>query len=398
MRQVSTLKSAILPVVSRIRSAAAEPTVRKSLALQAPRPAKIPFVAYFSDAPQGLYQLEQWIQPLSELSRAAGPVALLVANSLTALKLRKLTDMQIVLATSSAALEGFVAKQMVDVIFYVNNNQANFTTLRLNGPIHVHLSHGESEKSSMTSNQLKAYDYCFIAGQASEDRLVSTIPRFDATKLVHIGRPQLDTAAAKVPTATAEGKPVSVLYAPTWEGDSPTMAYGSLAQLGANLASLVLEDPRFRLVYRPHPKLGSLSQEHRSADRKLRDAIKLRSHPHSLQSPLLDENVNPVDSINQADLVVTDVSAMAMDAIGLSKRTLILVPAAVPDSLTRDSEMLQATSHWRAMPEQPLEQLLRLASSELSEAQRNFRSRVFGSEDLGTGTERFISASLQLLG
>ena len=118
----------------------------------------------------------------------------------------------------------------------MNNNQANFTALRVNGPAHVHLSHGESEKSSMVSNQLKAYDFAFIAGQASHERITAGVPRFDERHLVHIGRPQLGFpgTAGFGPAAGA----TTVLYAPTWEGDSPAMAYSSLKTHGRRLEGL----------------------------------------------------------------------------------------------------------------------------------------------------------------
>lgn len=389
--------SALTPVVSKIRSAAAMPRAQKSLDRRELPAGVVPFAVYFSDAPQGLYQIEQWLKPLRALSLASGPVALIVGNPLVALRLLDLTDLPIVLAASSAAVERFVQQHSVEVIFYVNNNQANFTTLRISGPAHVHLSHGESEKSSMTSNQLKVYDFCFIAGQASAERILSNVPRFDPAKLVYIGRPQLDMPSrAKSDRATA-GQPISVLYAPTWEGDSPSMAYGSLADLGANLVHQILLDPRFRLTYRPHPKLGTLSFAHRSADKQLRESIKAKAHPHAMRSPLLDENRNAIDSISKADLVVTDISAMAMDSIAMNKNTLILLPDALPEALTRDSRVLDAVPHWSALPARPLEDLLHLAEGSVTESQKRLRDHIFGTADLGSGTVRFIAASIKLL-
>lgn len=400
MRQVikfsASISASMGPVAAKIRSTLAEPAARKALANQEPMPETVPFALYFSDAPRGLYQLEQWLLPLKQLATSVGPVVIIAGNTLTALSLRELTDLPILLATSSATIENFVRSRSVDVIFYVNNNQANFTTLRINGPAHVHLSHGESEKSSMTSNQLKAYDFCFIAGTASRERILASVPRFDPAKLVHIGRPQLDRLEA--PQSCEGLNPLSVLYAPTWEGDSPAMAYGSVAAPGAELAAQILDDSRFRLVYRPHPKLGSLSSTHRAADQKIRAGIRRQAAAGFTHRAALDENRNPLESINRAGLVITDISAMAMDTIGLNKKLLVLTPPTFTADTAREMPMLAAIKHWQSLPADPLEELLNIAHAPVPDAQVQYRDHVFGSEAIGTGTERFIAASANLLG
>ena len=64
-------------------------------------------------------------------------------------------------------VERFLDRQRVRVIFYVNQNQANFPAMRFADPAHVFICHGESDKDYMSSNQLKAYDHVFIAGPAA---------------------------------------------------------------------------------------------------------------------------------------------------------------------------------------------------------------------------------------
>ena len=45
-----------------------------------------------------------------------------------------------------------------EVVLYVNQNVSNFDVLAYARPQHVFLSHGESDKVYMVSNQAKAYD------------------------------------------------------------------------------------------------------------------------------------------------------------------------------------------------------------------------------------------------
>ena len=64
-----------------------------------------------------------------------------------------------------------------------------------------------------------------------------------------------------------------MLYAPTWEGDRPAAAYGSIASHGVALAEAVLASPGHRLIYRPHPRSGVIDPEYREANARIIAAI-----------------------------------------------------------------------------------------------------------------------------
>ena len=55
---------------------------------------------------------------------------------------------------------------------YVNNGVTNFQSLSAWTMLHVHVNHGESDKVCMVTNQAKAYDRVFVAGEAAEQRHV----------------------------------------------------------------------------------------------------------------------------------------------------------------------------------------------------------------------------------
>lgn len=379
-------------ITDEISSILHEPGVRRRIRSQAAIPESCPFILYFADSPDSVYQAEQWIPTLEKLAATGTPVAVLMTNATAASRLLGASTLPIVFCSGSASVEAFVGAYQVKVIFYVNNNQANFTTLRINGPLHVHLSHGESEKSSMVSNQLKAYDVAFIAGRASRTRILKHVRRLDPTHLLEIGRPQLDEVVP--PSQSSSGPPV-VLYAPTWEGDSTEMAYSSLTTSGLKLAHILHGDPRITFIFRPHPKTGTKSRAHGRAMREILLLTKEsqtihhgKSRPSSLRTAISD--------LSHADVVVSDISAMAMDAIGLHKPTVILTSTAnlasgLPGGLT------DSVPTWSAVPENPVDELLRYADGGATPRQTAFRDNIFGQAKLGTGTERFIDAAHEVL-
>lgn len=278
---------------------------------------------------------------------------------------------------------------------YFNNNQANFTTLRINGPAHVHLSHGESEKSSMTSNQLKAYDYAFIAGQASADRILQNVKRFDAKHLIEIGRPQFDSVQ---PTSFPDlaGR-TRVLYAPTWEGDGHDMAYGSLDTSGEEIVEELLSDERIQLIFRPHPKTGALSASYARSLARVKHRLGVANAKGSALH-VVDTTAIAMATIKACDVIISDTSAMSMDAVGLD------VPLVLTVGSRPETEMATTPDHAHAglrdviptldgMPVSALPTwLISQAAAGVSPQQRQFREYVFGSAYAASGTERFIVA------
>lgn len=369
------------------------PVVRTRIAQREQTPPRVsPFAVYFADTPNAAYQLEQWIPALQHLSAAGTPVTLLITNSNSANLLLKAGNLPISLCPQVADVENFVSKHNVRVLFYVNNNQANFTPLRINTLIHVHLSHGESEKSSMVSNQLKAYDFAFIAGPAARERILTHIRGIDASALVEIGRPQLDFRA---PARQGSNDQTEVLYAPTWEGDSRTMAYSSLTSSGRKLVRLLAMDNRVRLTFRPHPKTGTHSRAHAVALRQVRHLLRSRNKVEPSRArthPATDA----ISEILRADVVITDVSAMAMDAVGLNKPTLVLTTSATA-ATGGTNRLLSAVPTWSDVPPDAVQRILKLAREGVTPEQHKFRQHIFGPDESGSATERFVRASQELV-
>ncbi|MGP9615907.1 CDP-glycerol glycerophosphotransferase family protein [Arthrobacter sp. AOP36-A1-22] len=385
MSPFSRLQRVVRLTTDRLSAILLRPLVNSLLAARRPSPTEdVPFVVYFADVPSSSYQLEQWIHPLEVLNARYGPVVLLLRNPQVARHIATMTRLDIELADTSDHFERFVRRHDVRAVFYLNNNQNNFTPLRINGPAHVHLSHGESEKASMFSHQLKAYDYVFVAGQASRDRILAHVRHIDPDCLIPIGRPQL-----AVPTTKGEAtdRRVTVLYAPTWEGDGPDMSYGSLASHGEGLVRRLLSDDRVRVLFRPHPKSGTNSLSHRTALRTITSL--LSTEAARVAGHRIDNELNPVVSIETADVLVCDVSAMAMDALGLGKPLVLCLAGGLVSG--------DLSTHVRTwvggLPSAPVDELVALAVRPVAAEQVAYASQVFGVGSPEQAIDAFVAAA-----
>ena len=168
--------------------------------------------------------------------------------------MREQTGLPVLVAEEFAELRALYAELDPRVVLYCNNSLRNFHSLLEPRMLHVHISHGESDKQSMASNNAKSYDRVFVAGEAAVERYATGLLEFDLGRLVRIGRPQLDLQREPVLAPTTRR---TVLYAPTWEGDADYNNYSSLDTIGREIVARVLAVPDVRLVYKPHPRVAT---------------------------------------------------------------------------------------------------------------------------------------------
>jgi len=177
---------------------------------------------------------------------------------------------------------------------------------------HVFINHGESDKMYMTTNQFKAYDFSFVAGDAARDRLAARLWGFDLDERTRsIGRPQADHFAGPLPY-TPDDRTVA-LYAPTWEGDRASAAYGSIATHGVALTRALLDSGTHRLIYRPHPRSGVADKEYRDANRTIIEAIERANSADPDARHIFDDGPQPGWQLAAAD-VATDI-IQVLDAV-----------------------------------------------------------------------------------
>ena len=282
---------------------------------------------YFADGRVNLYQLRQWYKPLMELSERH-PVLILSRASGSALALLDESPLPVAYVRRVADLEQVIHDQDLHVVFYVNQNAKNFQMMRYGRRWHVFINHGESDKMYMTTNQFKAYDYAFIAGEAARARLEKVLWDYDFDKrAIEIGRPQADHYLDGSPLPYTPDEREVVLYAPTWEGDRDAAAYGSIASHGVALVRGLLATGRHRVIYRPHPRSGVVDHDYGAANRAIIAAIEAANAADPSAQHVYDDGPSLGWQLAAADVAIVDISAMVYDRLAAGKPLLITRPA-----------------------------------------------------------------------
>lgn len=295
--------------------------LRKWQQNQPAAPESVQVLVYFGSPEQYLYQLREWVRPLEMLAERV-PTAVMVREPQVALELRRMTTLPILLARWLADMDALMTAYDPAVVLYVNQNVSNFDLLAYARPQHVFLSHGESDKVYMVSNQAKAYDRTFVAGQAAVDRYAAALHDFDiATKLRVIGRPQASLHEPSPPDLPPTALPRTVVYAPTTEGSGTVMEYGSLASHGVAVVSALLASGQYRVIFRPHPQAGRRLPEHAAAVREITELLDTNEGHYVDRTPAFSWQRDV------ADALVCDISAVAVDWLPTGKPLVVTRPA-----------------------------------------------------------------------
>ncbi len=347
---------------------------------------------FFPEPPRNAYQLEQWLEPLAALDERHG-VVLVTQDSRTTARLRTLTRLPVHCVARTATLERLVERSVLGLALYVSHHPRNFQFLRFASLAHVYVGHGESDKAVSASNQLKAYDFSFVAGQAGIDRVRDELMWFDPDRLVVVGRPQLPPVAAR--RRVAGGERPTVLYAPTWEGAQPAMAYSSVPTHGAALVRSLLAEG-LRVVYRPHPRTGANRRDVAAADAALRRVF---DEPAARATGSTVDDGSPLsDAFAGADVLVTDVSSLATDWLPTGRPLVVTVPHE-PGAVVRPSALLEAVPRLTAEEAGTAGAVVRTCLGD--DAERDVRARLsahyLGDPADGPAGQRFLTACADVL-
>ena len=355
--------------------------------------------AYFAGDLSSVYQLEQWLWPfeqlesrLKDLGFGDRPFGIIVRNSLVARHLKGVTSFPVRFSRLTKGLDEFMQAPSLRAVFYVNQGTSNFQALRYPEPAHVHLSHGESEKISMISNQLKGYDYVFTAGQAARERIEQTLYGMSDDRMFDVGRPQLDRPRSIPPewkefeAEHPDGK--AVFYAPTWEGDSPSMAYGTIAYNGTQIVTSLLE-AGYRVIFRPHPRTGVMCHEFEKAVQDVAEIVE--SDPRGF----LDKSPDVSWQLDEADLAVVEMTSVAFDWLA-SGKPLVMVKPHGPDAEVLEGGLLDRCPAVDSMSGESVVDLIDEAISRcglVSELAQFY----LGDTAAGEQTARFIQSSERVI-
>ncbi|WP_454131921.1 CDP-glycerol glycerophosphotransferase family protein [Microbacterium lacticum] len=396
MGLISDGSKALALVRRAVRRRAAARDVRARLGRQGPAPSDHYRVAvYFADGEVNMYQIRQWYRPLEHLART-WPVVVLARNATGARVLLSDGALPVAFVPTVRDLEEYVAGQDIRVVLYVNQNTRNFQMFRYGRRWHVFINHGESDKMYMTTNQFKAYDYAFIAGDAARERLSRVLWDYDLDRrAIDIGRPQADYYAGALPYTPDER--TVVLYAPTWEGDRPSAHYGSIRTHGEALVRALLASGSHRLIYRPHPRSGVVDPEYGAANARIIAAIAAANEADATAHHVYDAGPELGWQLAAADVAVVDISAMVYDRLAADKPLMVTRPVD-PEALI-DTHGYLSEAEWLTADQAPriVDEAARLQGEPAAVAAlEGWVRRYFGDTTPGAATTRF-EAAIRLL-
>jgi len=296
---------------------------------------------YFAGTMGNIYQIEQWVGVLKTLEKEKS-IVLLIRDKKVFTFLSKNTDFTLVYCYRIEDVLSFYEKNNLKCILYVNQGFKNFQSLIIGNALHVHINHGESDKTSTFSNQAKAYDYVFVASDAGYMKYKNNLIKADMSKFIKVGRPQLEHIEKIEPFDTTYIEPIIVdssvenneeveekslqtpivdnrerkviLYAPTWEATHDSMNFTSLNDYGLTIIESLLDNLDYYVVYKPHPNTGSRDTVVKTINNKIKKLI----NDSNNRGVVIDSG--DINSIYpHIDLAIFDNSAVAIDYLIVDK-------------------------------------------------------------------------------
>ncbi len=369
----------------------------RQLEARAPLPRRrFEIAVFFADGAENLYQLRRWYAPLAELAKTH-PVVILSRSPDATSTLLEEAPVPVADVGRVTDLEAFLLDHELPIVLYVNQNDRNLGMMRYGSRWHVFINHGESDALAMTTNQIKAYDYSLVAGDAALARMQRLLWGYDLERrAIPIGRPQNDHCPPG--TTLPDDERTVVLYAPTWEGERAHATCSSIVSHGGALVRDLLASPAHRLIYRPHPRSGSVDPAVAAADRAIIAQISAANRDDPAAHHLHDTGRHLGWQVAAADVAVVDVSALVYDRLATGKPLLVTRPVA-PDAPVETSGYL-SDCEWLTVEQAPaVRARLELLSRDSAAGVRLGRwvEHYFGDTRPGAATRRFHEAIERML-
>lgn len=214
-------------------------------------------VLYYGGGTAALYQVEMWLPTLEQSSHRP----LVVLRDRAAWHRLRDTTLPVLCAPAATVLTSLDLGSVRAALF-VANGASNIHLLRMAGMRTAFIGHGDSDKASSSNPFVKVYDEVWVAGPAGAARYAGEGTSIVSDRIRLVGRPQ---ALGSPGPAAEPGSPLTVLYAPTWEGWGDEPHHSSLPHDGTAIIKILLALPRVRVVYRPHPLTGTRDSSVRKA-------------------------------------------------------------------------------------------------------------------------------------
>ncbi len=278
------------------------------------------------------------------------------------------------LEEGSFAYQFLPVAQSLKVFLYPDNERMNEHTVH-NHPrqMHVHIGHGDSDKSTSANRFTALYDYVFLADRIARNRYRSAGVEIPDPHFLPIGAPTYPGLEFD----PKERSTCRVLYAPTWEGTSSAKNFSSLPDLLPALIQFSSLEGR-TLEYRPHAGLGKRDAAYRA---------------HALQLVRwASQSQDKVAQFNASDLLVCDVSGIISEYLFTGKPIVVPVHSDKPwlMSYLQGTGLLDYVYCWH-YDRQPLADFLaQIAHDPLRSARLSRREELYaGAKDFSQAAALF---------
>lgn len=271
-------------------------------------------VVYMSaDAGQSLYILNQWVPAMERLPY---PAFVLVREASHLAPIMP-TTLPVLYAPSTRHVEE-LCRPSVLVAYYLANAGKNVHLLREARIRHVFLNHGDSDKSTSANPVARVYDGVWVAGQAAIDRYQAAGISMPRSQYAIVGRPQVEGLRVG---AAGNADPVTILYAPTFEGYYEESNYSSLERMGPQMIRQILDaHPEVRIIFKPHPASGVQRPGMIAARVDIVSMLAEAPGDHLYVGP--ESSLTLYECFDDAHVLISDISSVVTDFL-YSERPLI---------------------------------------------------------------------------
>jgi hypothetical protein len=350
---------------------------------------KTDIVIYFFGSKGQMYQINQWIETFKELNKKHKITIVVRSFSVYRKWVHKL-PFDVVFCYSLNDLLSFYSSYKPRAIIYINNGYNNFQSLIYEDAMHIHINHGESDKSSDHSNQVKAYDYIFVHGPNGYNNYMKYLINLNPKKLIQTGRPQLDFI--KSIKLNTKGKKV-IIYAPTWEATHKSMNYTSVDKYGIKIVKQILNSDKYFLIYKPHPNLGANSQTVKESHNTILNLVKNSKNARAITN----QDVNNIYPI--VDFAIFDMSSIMTDYLNVDKPFIL---ADVFDSNLHNTAEYNVLKACNRLNYKNIDNLLEIIEKEIStdplkEKRKEIKELYLGNYKKGESIKKFINSITEII-
>jgi CDP-glycerol glycerophosphotransferase (TagB/SpsB family) len=341
-------------------------------------------VVYFYGMMGQTYQIKQWIDTFRELNKKHKLVVAIREFDVYRYWSKTL-EFDLWYCNTLTDLMDFYDRVDPKLILYINNGMKNYHSLLYEKAMHVFINHGESDKSSDHSNQIKSYDYNFVHGPNGYNNYMKYLINLDPKTLIQTGRPQLDFV--RPVSLDTHGRPV-IAYVTTYEATHRSMRYTSVDVYGEKIVDQILKSDRYFFIYKPHPNLGGNDPKVREIHQRI--VRKVQADPNAVM--LDDVDVNNIYPL--VDFAIFDMSSTMTDFLNVDK-PFVLADVFNPE--VHDVEGYNILKGCNRITHENIDRLLEVIEDEMQndpmkEARREVKKLYLGEYAPGESLRTFIDS------